>query len=250
MAPAIQKPSLFSEKTTNCFSTNADDNELHKKLKRYFPRRDLTKPQTSQAKVSPRSTISPRRSVSPTQRIKVSFDNILTYPRRITIQGQLIHQSYLIEKNFKVFLEKLNLGHGTEVEYADLESFIKILPTDAEITQFKERLSDLGLDSFSDVGNLKPPYYLNKIEGPEKFVIDILKDETIIEKAKIIQAIDINSQLLFTYQESIEDWKRLETYLIQNEVVAEEDLELKHWLKELFITALEISNEMKSPFEK
>ena len=91
---------------------------------------------------------------------------------------------------------------------------------------------------------------MNKLDGPEKFVIDILKDESVIEKTLILWKIDKYSTTVYELQGLIENWKYLEQYLVHNEVAANQNIGSKHWLKELFSTALEVSTLMMSPYER
>ena len=95
-----------------------------------------------------------------------------------------------------------------------------MLPTELEIGKFKERLFDYSIDSFAQIENQKHPYSLGKLEGPEKFVIDILKEESVIEKTNILWKIDKYSTTVYDLQGLIENWKYLEQYLVNNEEAA------------------------------
>jgi len=139
------------------------------------------------------------------------------------------------------FLQLVRLGSGTELRPEVLDSFVSILPTEVEATAFKERLADQGLDSFGDLDKLKPPYVLKKLEGPANFVIRLLKEETLIEKARIMHKIDQMTQLLEQCFNTSDAWAHLAVFLMKNQMAERSDASVKHWLQEVLCLALQIS---------
>lgn len=109
------------------------------------------------------------------------------------------------------------MGAGTEIPTDELESFYSIIPNENEVIAFKERLTDHAIESFETLRSLQPPYCLKKLDGPEKFVIKILQDESVIEKAHIMQTIDKMSNLLGQTVSVIDSWSHLEIFLVKND---------------------------------
>ena len=99
-------------------------------------------------------------------------------------------------------MANINNGNGSEFEKTDIDQFISILPSETEIQLFKDKLEEQNLNSFEELDNLKPPKQLRKMEKGDWFIIQVLKNEKVIENAKTIQNImefekqfnDINSQ--------------------------------------------------------
>ena len=99
-------------------------------------------------------------------------------------------------------MANINNGNGSEFEKTDIDQFISILPSETEIQLFKDKLEEQNLGSFEELDNLKPPKQLRKMEKGDWFIIQVLKNEKVIENAKTIQNImefekqfnDINSQ--------------------------------------------------------
>ena len=99
-------------------------------------------------------------------------------------------------------MANINNGNGSEFEKTDIDQFISILPSETEIQLFKDKLEEQNLSSFEELDNLKPPKQLRKMEKGDWFIIQVLKNEKVIENAKTIQNImefekqfnDINSQ--------------------------------------------------------
>ena len=93
---------------------------------------------------------------------------------------------FLQDGNFERFLESINNGDGQSIAEQDIETFVKLLPQQAEISKFKDRLQEYNLESFTDLQTIKAPFVLKQLGKPEEFVIKILENEEIIEKAKIM----------------------------------------------------------------
>jgi hypothetical protein len=93
---------------------------------------------------------------------------------------------FLQDRNFERFLESINNGDGQSISEQDIETFVKLLPQQAEISKFKDRLQEYNLESFTDLQTIKAPFVMKQLGKPEEFVIKILENEEIIEKAKIM----------------------------------------------------------------
>ena len=99
--------------------------------------------------------------------------------------------------NLQKFIDKIIQGLGYELEEEDLCQFVLILPTELEVSKFMERLKECGISSMEEYHCivqtlLKPPlpkdftYSLGKLEKAEEFILFIIKNEQVIEKAKIL----------------------------------------------------------------
>lgn len=77
-------------------------------------------------------------------------------------------------------------GERDLIKPEDIDTFASVIPTEMEILQFKERLSDYSVDSFLSLELLQKPYQIARLEQPEKFMVNILKDESLIIKAMMM----------------------------------------------------------------
>jgi hypothetical protein len=81
------------------------------------------------------------------------------------------------------FLEKIKDGLGGEIIDTELEQFVKILPTSDEMDMFQDRLEEHDLKTFDQLDQLQMPKTLKKLDRAEAFVIKIMKNQEVIEKA-------------------------------------------------------------------
>ena len=96
----------------------------------------------------------------------------------------------------------------------DLAQFVKLLPTPVEITKFKDRLSEYNMESFSELKNIKKPFTLKQLGRPEEFIIRILQNESVIEKAQIILTLIQNEEEFNNVSEACEKWMKLKLLLV------------------------------------
>ena len=87
------------------------------------------------------------------------------------------------------FMANINNGNGSEFEKTDIDQFISILPSEIEIQLFKDKLEEQNLSSFDELDHLKPPRCLRKMEKGDWFIIQVLKNEKVIQNAITIQKI-------------------------------------------------------------
>ena len=86
-----------------------------------------------------------------------------------------------------IFIEKIKNGHGNVIEEDHLERFVNMLPTKQEIEYFEDKLAEHDLKSFAELNNLKAPKTLHKLEKAEMFIILIIENIEVIEKAQVMR---------------------------------------------------------------
>lgn len=86
-----------------------------------------------------------------------------------------------------IFIEKIKNGHGNVIEEDHLERFVSMLPTKQEIEYFEDKLAEHDLKSFAELNNLKAPKTLRKLEKAEMFIILIIENIEVIEKAQVMR---------------------------------------------------------------
>lgn len=79
---------------------------------------------------------------------------------------------------------------------------------------FRERLEDYGLESFQEVKINKRQQGSQKT--PEDFVLKILKEEQVIEKARIIKMIFLIENDITIFDNVCDQWSALHTFIKEN----------------------------------
>ena len=87
------------------------------------------------------------------------------------------------------------------------------MPTKGEIDQFLDRLTEHGLKSFDDLSSLQKPKVLQKLENSEKFIIEIIKNIEVIEKAKLLMTLIKIDDILDEADKEMDSWFQIHEYL-------------------------------------
>ena len=112
------------------------------------------------------------------------MDGLLEQGRIMQINSSFIKYDFLLENRFDDFM--LEIENGREVPREELDQFVMLLPSQQEEKKFKERLAEHNVDSFKELLNPQKTFVLKKLEKAEEFVIKVLSNEGIMDKAKII----------------------------------------------------------------
>lgn len=117
---------------------------------------------------------------------QVRFDGILNQQRSLIITSSVTQLRCLQDTELDSFLEKIKDGLGGEIIDTELEQFVKILPTSDEMDMFQDRLEEHDLKTFDQLDQLQMPKTLKKLDRAEAFVIKIMKNQDVIEKAQLL----------------------------------------------------------------
>jgi hypothetical protein len=90
---------------------------------------------------------------------------------------------FLQPSNIDAFFNLILNGAGEQINKADLDNFILLLPSESETKMFKDRLIEFNLESFDELKNNKN---LKRLDKVEELMIKIISKEELGGKAKIL----------------------------------------------------------------
>lgn len=158
-------------------------------------------------------------------KVDIQFGGLLDQKRVVAIQASMMKFKFLQNwVNLQKFIDKIVQGLGYDLEEVDLHQFVLILPTDLEIQKFMDRLKECGISSLDEYHSivqtlLKPPlpkdftYQMRKVEKAEEFVLFIIKNEQVVEKAKILMKLKQLERSFANQQSQVYEWEKVEGML-------------------------------------
>jgi len=72
-----------------------------------------------------------------------------------------------------------------------------------------------------------------KIEKPEAFIIRILKEESLIEKAKIMQSIFLMQDETDKLRSNLDLWRKVKDLFLHQKPASLSNLSNRHWFNEI-----------------